>query len=501
MLQSVFLLIITFLAVFTEAIAHKRAYEGALQVDFNVLRGSSRADLAPNRQGGLIRRADSQDEGSGLLVLTNEQTFYTCDLYFGSNGQKVTVQVDTGSSDLWVIENDVVCLASPDMSGTESLALDQAALCTSLGTFQTGESDTFKSNDTEAFFAYGDTTTAEGIWGTDQIGFDGFNITDFSFAVVSETNTTCGILGIGLPAWEATNTTYENFPMRLKSDGLIHKNVYSLYLNDDNSLKGSLLFGAVDHAKYSGTLQTVPIINNDPENYDVAGGFYIVLDKITLEGDSSNETVTNVAVPALLDSGTTFSYFPQSVLDRFTKMVGAVFSESEGFYSVSCKYNNSEVNAIFDFSGATIKVPMSDLILTDEDTCYLGLLDISEMQGDTEALLGDNFLRSAYLVYDSDDLEILLAQANYTDDQDIEVVTLTIPLAVKAQGYSSTSINPNASDTGSALELKATATQSSSSSSSALGSSSPKNSAAHKESVGLTIPILVLGCMTAFLWM
>ncbi|SGZ51018.1 CIC11C00000003523 [Sungouiella intermedia] len=496
MLLSAFLPITAFLAISVEAIAHKRAYDGALQVDFNVLRGSSRAGLAPNRQGGLVRRADSQDTGSGLLVLTSQLMLYTSDLYFGSNGQKITVQVDTGSSDLWVMENDVVCNASPDTSGTESLALDQAAICTSLGTFQTGESDTFKSNDTEAFFSYGDSTTAEGIWGTDQIGFDGFNISDFNFAVVSESNSTMGILGIGPPGGETTNTTYENFPMRLKSDGLIHKNVFSLYLNQVDSLNGSVLFGAVDHAKYSGTLQTVPIIYND-----VASEFFVVLDKITLEGDGSNETVTNVAVPALLDCGTVLSYFPQNVLDRFIKIFDAAYSESEGLYRVSCKHNKSEVNAIFDFSGVTIKVPMSDLILTDKDICYLGLLSSPSLQGNTGAVLGDNFLRSAYVVYDSDDLEILLAQAKYSDDQDIEVVTLTIPLAVRAQGYSSTSINSNASDTGSALELKVTETESSSSSSSALGSSSPKNSAAHKESVALIIPIFLLGCITAFVWM
>lgn len=536
----------------------KRSNDGNIvKLDFTVLRGSSKSDAAPNRQARLRKR--TTPDGAAAMELENQLSYYSCDLYIGSNSQKSTVLVDTGSSDLWIMDTDIQCLALsfsrkrdysafyrvvevPKVNQADSENVDNAKRaieaknkradnkmanakreeclgffcmssiivntfstsliigsgtapgftatgnsltatrtrassaasatgggnsCTQMGSFETADSDSFKVNSSAPAFSiqYADGTSAEGFWGHDQVGFNGVNVTNLSFATVNVTDSTFGVLGIGLPGLETTYSgslvlsvsdsyMYENLPLKLRTEGIIDKIVYSLYLNTQDALSGSVLFGAVDHAKYSGTLQTVPIINIYSDYYSQPIRLDVVMDSIILEGQSSNVTVTTVSTPALLDSGTTLSYLPSSILSRLTSSLSATYSLLMGMYTLDCRYNSDSLFAIFNFSGAEIKVPLSDLVLTYRSQCYLGVLPQSSLSSYTYAILGDNFLRNAYVVYDLEDLEILMAQVNYTDDEDIEVVSLTVPLAVQAASYSATSINSSASDLGTTSGLK-----------------------------------------------
>lgn len=562
---------------------------GALKMDFTVLRGPNKRDLAPFRKGGIEKREDP--DGSATLQLTNEQSYYSCDLYIGSNGQENQVLVDTGSSDLWIMSKDVDCtlllsLSSskrdlfllfrvvdvsklpkkegkdtrddgesgdagdlipelelfekrddcqgffcmsdiiietinpyvsqqPAMFSTATATTTNAGSqgtagsgsgsgsgglnsCTSYGSFETADSDSFHLNSTAPSFSitYGDGTSALGFWGTDYVKFGDYNVSDVSFAVVNETDSTFGVLGIGLAGLETTYSLggsdlymYENFPLRLVSEGIIHKNVYSLYLNDLDSLTGSVLFGAVDHAKYSGELQTVPIVNIYSSYYSEPIRLDVVLDSIKFEGSSSNVSVLTSHIAALLDSGTTFTYLPTSILESFTDSLSATYVSSYGMYTVSCDYDSDSLYAIFSFSGAEIKVPLSDLIVKYSSTCYLGVLEQSSSSSSTSyAILGDNFLRSAYVVYDLEEYEVSIAQAKYTDDEDIEVITLAVPLAVKAADYSSTSLdNSSGTITGSSETLSSS-------------SSNSKLSDAHRSSLSYSVGFALLG-MLAFVLM
>ena len=48
------------------------------------------------------------------VKLINEQVSYASDITVGSNKQKLTVVIDTGSSDLWVPDSQVSCQAGQD---------------------------------------------------------------------------------------------------------------------------------------------------------------------------------------------------------------------------------------------------------------------------------------------------------------------------------------------------------------------------------------------------
>lgn len=449
------------------------------------------------------------------MSLNNQRTYYEANLLIGSNNQSNRVLVDTGSSDLWVPSSNVSCrltssgyassraeallgVSKPrvidlddlihskdqqtrtvdlDKRATSLLLLNSAVAsatgssssgnqCTAFGSFDYSLSSSFNLNLTAPRFSivYADGTASTGFWGTDTVQFGGTSIPNLSFAIANVTSSQTGVLGIGLAGLEATNLgrtfpyyTYENLPMRLKSLGLIQTNAYSLYLNKRTATKGSVLFGAVDHAKYSGTLQSVPMIKGASSTLNAPLRLQVVMNGILIQGGSQNVVVTNTPISALLDSGSTYSFLPQAMISELATALSAELNQRYGLYQVSCNYLNSNYNITFSFSGIDIAVPMSEMVASSMSMCFLTLLPLDmDLYSAPAAILGDNFLRSIYAVYDLDNYQIAMAPAVYTTAENIEVISSTIPLASQAPGYSSTSTAASVTDlTSAATSLSA----------------------------------------------
>ncbi|GEQ71491.1 hypothetical protein JCM33374_g5175 [Metschnikowia sp. JCM 33374] len=482
-----------FLSSVVSAVNIPNVQNNHLKLEFSVWKGDSRSSAT---KGGNAKVVSSDDYAS--LYLANAQTYYSASLKLGSNGDENNVLVDSGSSDLWVMASDVSChtrdnlkkrntdeysgfsyrhiLDFDDESSTENMAkrsysgdsavgasyssisatsssslsiVSTAPTCALLGSFNTAASKSYKFNATAPPFSikYNDGTYAYGVWGTDYIAVGSLNVSDVSIAVVNDTTSDFGVFGIGLPSLEMTYYhgsrakayQYENFPIRLKSTGVIKKVAYSLYLNDTDSSSGTVLFGAVDHNKYYGQLQTVPIINIYSSSFSTPVAFYIGLDSITLGDSNENIGIYNETIPALLDSGTTLTYLPSALVDSIAASLNGTATGGR-FYEVDCEYNTSSAYLDYNLSGVHIKAPLSDLILTNDagTKCFLGLVGSKSRK--PKAILGDSFLRHAYVVYNLEDYEISLAPVRYSDSEDIEVISSTIPSAVQAPGYSSTSV-------------------------------------------------------------
>lgn len=129
-------------------------------------------------------------------------------------------------------------------------------------------------------------------------------------------------------------------------------------------------------------------------------------------------TGDNTAVPALLDSGTTYTLVPQDIFEQFFYYAGAV--QSDGSNLVDCELlANTEGTVNFGFGGANgpvIKVPFSEFAIpttqpqkmpNGNTACDLG------MSPSDDWILGDTFLRSAYVVYNLDNLAIGIAQTAF----------------------------------------------------------------------------------------
>ena len=129
---------------------------------------------------------------------------------------------------------------------------------------------------------------------------------------------------------------------------------------------------------------------------------------------------------AVLDSGTTNTQLPADVVLAIQSYLGATPYPTPGrpsYSAVACDLATSETVFTFIFGGSQgprINVPISDIISPREPfqenitftdgtpACGLAI----EASPTYTTILGDSFLRSAYIVYDIDNRQIALAQSN-----------------------------------------------------------------------------------------
>ncbi|SMN21090.1 similar to Saccharomyces cerevisiae YDR144C MKC7 GPI-anchored aspartyl protease, member of the yapsin family of proteases involved in cell wall growth and maintenance [Maudiozyma saulgeensis] len=333
---------------------------------------------------------------------------------------------------------------------TSNAAAEATIDCSSYGTFNVNSSSTFKSNETSFEISYGDGSYASGTWGQDVLAMNDVNITGVSFGVANYTNSTVGVLGIGLPGLESTYSgtgstssahryQYANLPMILRQTGAIEHTAYSLYLDSSDAKYGSVLFGAVDHNKYSGDLYTIPMINiYENQGFSNPIEFDVTLQGIGVSTSDEQVTVSQTKLPALLDSGTTISYMPADLVSLLAEEIGATYSSTSGFYEMRCLSSSDDTELVFDFGGFHITAPLSDFLISttlSNKQCIFAVVP----EVTNSVILGDVFLTHAYVVYDLEKYEISMAQASYDDDtEDIEVIDSSVPSAVTAASYSNT---------------------------------------------------------------
>jgi hypothetical protein len=335
-------------------------------------------------------------------TLDNLETLYFANASLGTPEQNFRLHIDTGSSDLWV--NSV-----------------NSNLC-SQGGNQCGESGTYNANDSSTYnyvngafnISYVDGSGASGDYATDNFRFGGQTVKDLQFGIGYVSSSPEGILGIGYTINEvavgrAGLDPYPNLPQKLKDDGTINSNAYSLWLNDLDASTGSILFGGVDTDKYQGELQTLPII---PERGQYAE-FIIALTGMGRNGNNGS-IFENANVPVLLDSGSSLMYLPDNVASSLYQTFDAQYDASQGAAFVDCDLANQQGSLEFNFSGVQISVPLNELVIVaavsrGRPVCILGI----GPAGQSVAVLGDTFLRSAYVVYDLENNEISLAQTNF----------------------------------------------------------------------------------------
>jgi hypothetical protein len=356
------------------------------------------ADATPD---GLIRFPLTVSTGAPVVkgvtkrqnevALESQQNgfFYSIDVTLGTPGQKVTVNLDTGSAELWV---NPVCEKA-----------QQPAFCSQFGHF--GESSTFVNLDTTGGVVYG-TGYAYWNYGYDNVVVGSASIRNQVFGVAYDSSfTSVGIMGAGpdLNGWDAP------YPLVIDSmvkQGLIKSRALSLDIRTMDSDRGAVIFGGIDTRKYSGHLEKRPIIPAE-SSPDGLTRYWVYLDGISIiQDDGSTDPIysqTN-GQPVLLDSGYTVSALPGAI---FNKIVAAFPTAKKGlgaYVDVDCDVADLKGSIDFKFGNTVIKVPYADFIWHNDDRCVLGVF-----QDDEFPVLGDTFLRAAYVVYDWDNRNVWLA--------------------------------------------------------------------------------------------
>ncbi|TVY44471.1 putative aspartic-type endopeptidase [Lachnellula occidentalis] len=402
----------------------RRTNESPKVVGFPVVRKS-----VPNPfQRDRLRRRS----GTVQATLDNEETLYFANATLGTPAQTLRLHIDTGSSDLWV------------NTATSSECTAKGSPCKAAGTYSANDSSTYSYLASDFNISYVDGSGASGDYVTDTFTLGSTTLKTLQFGIGYTSSSPEGILGIGYQLNEvqvqrAGKQAYNNLPAQLVADNLIASNAYSLWLNDLDASTGSILFGGVDTDQFQGTLATLPI-------QPTSGQFGEFL--ITLTGISLGSTViaTDQAQAVLLDSGSSLTYLPDSMAEAIYEQVSAQYDSQEGAAYIPCSMASNSSTLGFTFSSPTIQVSMDELVIPissssgtpltfsdGEVACLFGIAPA----GSSTPVLGDTFIRSAYLVYDLDNNEISIAQTNFnaTSNNVVEITTGTaaVPSATVVQ--------------------------------------------------------------------
>ncbi|KAJ5166500.1 uncharacterized protein N7482_005281 [Penicillium canariense] len=353
-------------------------------------------------------------------ALDNEETLYYSNVTLGTPEQKLRLVLDTGSSDLWV------------NAPNSTLCEDRSDPCSTSGTYDSSSSSTYAFVNSDFNITYADGSGAVGDYARDTVTIGSATLKALQFGIGFTSASQDGVLGIGYPSNEVQvgrngDSAYANLPKAMVQKGLIKSNAYSLWLNDLDANTGSILFGGVNTKKYHGTLETLPI--------QKAGGgyseFVIALTAVALTASSHTTNYSSSSLPAavLLDSGSSLTYLPDEIVEKIFEDLDVDYDSSSGVGYLPCSMAEQKVNISYTFSSPTINVGISELLLDVGDyyfhngkrACAFGIVPA----GDSMSVLGDTFLRSAYVVYDLANNEISLANTrfNSTDNHILEIGT------------------------------------------------------------------------------
>lgn len=340
----------------------------------------------------------------------------------GTPPRPVRLHLDTGSSDLWV------------NTPVSSLCTSRGNPCAYAGSYAANSSSTYQYIASNFNISYVDGSGATGDYVSDTVTIGSQRLDRLQFGIGYKSTNAQGILGIGYPLNEvqvgrAGLQPYNNLPAQLVAEGVIQSNAYSLWLNDLDANTGNILFGGVDVEKYVPPLQSLPIESTS----GVHGEFMITLTDLRLGNHTLGATTTTtpnrthpLALAVLLDTGSSLTYLPDDLVSELYTLLGAVYNASANAAYIPCLYARNPPPALahldFTFTAPTITVPLDELILdlvtaagtrpTFDDGTPACLFGIAPAGAGTY-VLGDTFLRSAYVVYDLENHEIALAPTRF----------------------------------------------------------------------------------------
>ncbi|KAL8718693.1 MAG: hypothetical protein Q9225_004194 [Loekoesia sp. 1 TL-2023] len=392
-------------------------------------------DFVKTRNGQpSLRRRDN----TVLTPLTNDDDLqYLANITVGTPPQKFTVQIDTGSSDLWI----------PSARSDLCLVGD----CSQSGAFDDEASSTFDSTGNDWHISYGDNSEYAGLLVRDTVTIGEASLQNAEFAVVVQSAnvpqtsldgvSTTGVWGISFDSAQSDvveegSRQYTGIVGLMKKAGFISRMAYSLWLNDPDASAGSILFGGVDSDKFEAPLIGLPIVPLSGDRQ--VSAMNVEFTSLSLNaGGKTSVLQDNVVRSAILDSGSTGTLLPTDLATKFFDYFGAVRDPNVRRPLVSCSLANADAQFVYQFGGSSgpkISVPVADLIephlpgvqfRDGSDACLLGV----EAGGADFLLLGDTFLRSAYVVYDLESRTIALAQTklNVSTSNVQEITGDTIP--------------------------------------------------------------------------
>ncbi|KAI8626130.1 eukaryotic aspartyl protease [Xylariaceae sp. FL1651] len=389
---------------------------------------------------------------------------YYAKLNIGTPPQPVYVQLDTGSFELWV---------NPNCSSLQGVS--DVRFCQAVGHYDPSSSSSAVQSAGTKTLRYG-IGSANIQYVADTISLAGTDavLQDVQFGVALETvDEFAGILGIG--HGENVTIRYKNMIDQLAAQGVTNTKAFSLAMGSKDEQEGVIIFGGLDTSKFTGTLQTLPIIPA-ASSPDGVPRYWINMKSLGLTPPTGKtKQYANTSMAVFLDSGATLTLLPTTLANSIAADFGAEATDANGLYPVNCSLNDQPGTLDFAFDGVTIHVPYTEVVRELQTSfgvqCFLGISPSEDF-----TLLGDTFLRSAYAVFDQTNNAIHLAQYSNCGANEKEITAQFNMSTLKgdceasvSQTANTTSAAPIATETaaGNGAGAVATPTKSPSSSASA----------------------------------
>ncbi|KAI6238481.1 Protein CBR-ASP-1 [Aphelenchoides fujianensis] len=318
-------------------------------------------------------------------------SLYVGNITLGTPPQPFQVQLDTGSSNLWVV--DVSCQIDQCNGQDHPLA---------------EKSSTYKPNGTFFDIEYG-TGEVSGELSTDTLVVAGLTVPDQVFGRGTAVKDPFGyfpldgILGLGWPALAEDQVTppFQDVIKQLDAP------LFTIYHITPSLGQpgGQITYGSIDNT-----------------NCDTSS---IVYTPITRElywhvDSFSVGTYTNpVAASAISDTGSSYILAPTDDLNAIVEAANAYYNGQYGLYVVDCDAPKSLPDLVFTVNGQQMNIAATEYVVDlelDDGKCALAIDENFDDKDDFDWLLGDPFIRSHCNVYDAGGERIGFAEARHQED-------------------------------------------------------------------------------------
>ncbi|KAJ7507805.1 aspartic peptidase domain-containing protein [Mycena galericulata] len=375
-------------------------------------------------------------DADGLDLSTVRDLIYMANFTVGDT--VYPVQLDTGSSDVWVKGASTPLPNCTDTTATYNL--------------------TYGIGWVYGHIAYG------------PVKFAGINVASQALLDVSSANNPAlgygadGLVGLGFTSLSSIDhavnatgaSTGRSLLYNLFQDNPSEPNyiAFSLQRSTDPSdtIQGTFSIGEVE-PQYSAVLNGTAIPTwpvSYPNRWNVLLEALIVGSTVVTPTTSVVNAPSNRAV-VLLDSGTSYTYAPTAICDAiYSGVSGAQYSADLGQWVVPCE---AEVDIALQFGGEIFPIHPLDVTpisLGNASLCVGSFVPqtVSVGSGEFDWLVGDNVLRSVYSIYDFGDFD----SSSNMGNPYVKLLALVDPNAASADfhaargGTASTNITYNASN-------------------------------------------------------
>ncbi|KAI0011851.1 aspartic peptidase domain-containing protein [Xylariaceae sp. FL0662B] len=347
--------------------------------------------------------------------------------FVGTPGQSLDLQIRSDQALSWFpSSNSTYCIE------------DVYRTCASHGSFNQGLSSTFRITpqtfERQQALANGTIQViAKGYGFNDTLVVGDVGVDNLTMGISYESGPfNSGVLGLGYGGSEA-DLPEENLATQLVAKGLIPTAAYSIWLNDENATSGSLLFGAIDKAKYEGDLIIIDSFNS------TAFSLMVYLSSVEATSPSGTDVFQSPSsqFPVGFAIGVASTSLPSPLAQHMWAVASAEYWSNLSIPVIPCALRDSAGSYRFRLGGVQgpiIEVPLKKFawppdrsasyfeesgvtVGGNETMCLFTILNTSNP---SNYFIGEDFMQAAYFSVDLYNEEIAMAPAKYnTNDTDI----------------------------------------------------------------------------------